>query len=68
MDLAGFEPVAFTFCGPWAPPFESGVTTVPFCSGLIRSSSYIKLQNQKNDGLGGIRTRGLYVANVTIYP
>ena len=22
----------------------------------------------KNDGLGGIRTRGLYVANVTIYP
>ena len=56
MDSAGFEPAALAFRTE-----GSALRT----RGDLRSPKRLQ---QKFDGLGGIRTRGLYVANVTIYP
>ena len=58
MDLAEFESAAFTFRIEGSA-FASAATSGPlFFTGF----------DKKRYGLGGIRTRGLYVANVTIYP
>ena len=58
MDSAGFEPVAVAFRTE-----GSALRT----RGDLRSPNTAD-KNQAIDGPGGIRTRGLYVANVTIYP
>jgi hypothetical protein len=57
MDLAGSE--------PRAPPFATrGDLPVASSSKSDNGSTC----SEDIYGLGGIRTRGLYVANVTIYP
>ena len=58
MDPAGFEPAALAFRTEGSAPRPLGDLRSPNTGD----------QNQVIDGLGGIRTRGLYVANVTIYP
>ena len=58
MDLAGFEPAALTFRTEGSAFASAATSGRLFFTGL----------HKKRYGLGGIRTRGLYVANVTIYP
>jgi hypothetical protein len=58
MDLGDSNPRLFRF-RPNASPFEIMAT-----SGHLFFAGFQK----REYGLGGIRTRGLYVANVTIYP
>ncbi len=65
MDSAGFEPAARAFRTEGSA-LDPGATF-----GRRKVARYLSnkktIQNKKS-GLGGIRTRGLYVANVTIYP
>ncbi len=64
MDLAGFEPAAFTFRTEGSAFASGGDLRSP----LLHRVHSAKIKNKNKHGLGGIRTRGLYVANVTIYP
>ena len=84
MDSTGFEPVAFTLQTEGSAFAPGGDLRSLFFTGFIFNDmislmvTTIQIQLffpgipgtslKKRNGLDGIRTRGLHVANVTIYP